>query len=148
MSPPYPGVHVLYHRWQIMGRKETPVPYWIANRIDGNGESYYTFGSRGTHLNSKYFDEMEKVFTSLNVISNESTFLVQMVAFSNPKNQLPRYLRMMDKAGFEEIFLTKKQSHKRIWRKVPNRKWHATLQGDTPSSKEVVLIHKKRYGSK
>ncbi len=148
MSPPYPGVHVLCHRWQIMGRKETPVPYWIANRIDGNGESYYTFGSRGTHLNSKYFDEMEKVFTSLNVISNESTFLVQMVAFSNPKNQLPRYLRMMDKAGFEEIFLTKKQSHKRIWRKVPNRKWHATLQGDTPSSKEVVLIHKKRYGSK
>jgi hypothetical protein len=23
-SPPYPGVHVLYHRWQVQGRKETP----------------------------------------------------------------------------------------------------------------------------
>lgn len=144
MSPPYPGVHVLYHRWQIMGRKETPVPYWIANQIDGNGESYYTFGSRGTDFNSKYFSEMEKVFSSLNVISDESTLIIQMLAFSNPNNQLPRYLRVMDRAGFEEIFLSNKKTHKRIWREVPNRKWHATLQGKTPSSKEVVLIHKKR----
>lgn len=29
-SPPYPGVHVLYHRWQVQGRKETPAPFWIA----------------------------------------------------------------------------------------------------------------------
>ena len=29
-SPPYPGVHVLYHRWQIGGGKETPAPFWIA----------------------------------------------------------------------------------------------------------------------
>ena len=29
-SPPYPGVHVLYHRWQVNGRRETPAPYWIA----------------------------------------------------------------------------------------------------------------------
>jgi len=28
-SPPYPGVHVLYHRWQVQGRRETPAPYWI-----------------------------------------------------------------------------------------------------------------------
>ena len=26
-SPPYPGVHVLYHRWQVDGRKETPAPF-------------------------------------------------------------------------------------------------------------------------
>ena len=25
-SPPYPGIHVLYHRWQVDGRKETPAP--------------------------------------------------------------------------------------------------------------------------
>src|SRR5262249_9675855 len=24
-SPPYPGVHVLYHRWQVDGRKEAPL---------------------------------------------------------------------------------------------------------------------------
>ncbi len=45
-SPPYPGVHVLYHRWQVDGRKEAPAPFWIAGRLDGAGESYYTMGSR------------------------------------------------------------------------------------------------------
>ena len=25
-SPPYPGVHVLYHRWQVDGRRETAAP--------------------------------------------------------------------------------------------------------------------------
>jgi hypothetical protein len=45
-SPPYPGVHVLYHRWQILGRRETPAAFWIANQADGAGGSYYTFGPR------------------------------------------------------------------------------------------------------
>lgn len=45
-SPPYPGVHVLYHRWQVDGGKETGVPYWITNKSDGYGASFYTFGSR------------------------------------------------------------------------------------------------------
>ena len=26
-SPPYPGVHILYHRWQVHGGKETPAPF-------------------------------------------------------------------------------------------------------------------------
>jgi hypothetical protein len=34
-SPPYPGVHVLYHRWHVDGRRETPAPYWIAGCNDG-----------------------------------------------------------------------------------------------------------------
>jgi SAM-dependent methyltransferase len=33
-SPPYPGVHVVYHRWQINGRKETPAPFWLVNARD------------------------------------------------------------------------------------------------------------------
>ena len=37
-SPPYPGVHVLYHRWQVDGRKEAPLPFMIANKLDGAGE--------------------------------------------------------------------------------------------------------------
>ena len=40
-SPPYPGVHVLYHRWQVDGRKEAPLPFMIANKLDGAGSSYY-----------------------------------------------------------------------------------------------------------
>ena len=37
-SPPYPGVHVLYHRWQVDGRKEAPLPFMIANKLDGAGQ--------------------------------------------------------------------------------------------------------------
>ncbi|MCX5653589.1 MAG: DNA methyltransferase [Planctomycetota bacterium] len=45
-SPPYPGVHVLYHRWQVDGRRETPAPYWVAGCNDGQGASFYNFGDR------------------------------------------------------------------------------------------------------
>jgi hypothetical protein len=40
-SPPYPGIHMLYHRWQVDGRRETPAPYWLTNCQDGKGASYY-----------------------------------------------------------------------------------------------------------
>lgn len=143
MSPPYPGVHVLYHRWQIKGRKETPAPFWIADKLDGKGQAFYTFGDRKSHHKKYYFQEMQEVFHSLSKISNRDTTLIQMVAFSKPDQQLPRYLRLLEKSGFEEVFLTKNKTRKRIWRKVPNRKWYADLQGNTASSREVVLIHKK-----
>jgi hypothetical protein len=40
-SPPYPGVYVLYHRWKVRGRKESAVPFWLANCDDGQGQAYY-----------------------------------------------------------------------------------------------------------
>jgi hypothetical protein len=144
-SPPYPGVHVLYHRWQVDGRKETRAPYWIANCEDGAGESYYTFGSRKEKgLNSYFATSLRTLQSVRKVIRADGTF-VQLIAFSNPTTQLPRYLRNMNRAGFREIFLGSWEPQKRasrIWRLVPNRKWHATLQGQTASSREVVLIHK------
>ncbi len=142
MSPPYPGVHVLYHRWQIKGRRETPAPFWIANQPDGSGASYYTFGNRQTHEKKQYFNEMQKVFHSLAKICDKNTRVIQLIAFSDPSNQLKRYLKLMRNSGFTEIFLNNKITHKRIWRKVPNRKWYADLHGDTSSSKEVLLVHK------
>src|SRR5262245_15382162 len=45
-SPPYPGIHVLYHRWQVDGGKESPLPFLIANKLDGAGSSCYTMGDR------------------------------------------------------------------------------------------------------
>jgi hypothetical protein len=54
-SPPYPGVHVLYHRWQVDGRKETPAPYWIINGKDGQSASYYTFGDKRQSTSDDYF---------------------------------------------------------------------------------------------
>ena len=72
-SPPYPGVHVLYHRWQIHGRKETPAPYWIANCLDGNGASFYTFGDRKNKTLENYFENMREAYGALATLSDEAT---------------------------------------------------------------------------
>jgi integrase len=57
-SPPYLGVHILYHRWQVRGRRETPAPFWLAGCPDGHGASYYTFASRGRKEPVKYLDRL------------------------------------------------------------------------------------------
>jgi hypothetical protein len=64
--------------------------------------------------------------------------MVQLLAFNRPDNQLPRYLENMRLAGFAEV----QTADNRIWRQVPNRKWHATLAGKTHSANEVVLVHR------
>ena len=84
-SPPYPGVHVLYHRWQVQGRKETPLPYWIADCHDGNGESFYTLGDRKQRNLTNYFDNMKECYNALSSMADTGTWLVQLVAFSAPK---------------------------------------------------------------
>jgi len=142
-SPPYPGVHVLYHRWQVQGRKETPAPFWIANCIDGYGASFYTFGHREQPGLTNYYDQISKAFASLARIADHKTLLVQVVAFSDPTWQFPRYLQIMKQAGFTEVklFALANSSDGRLWRRVPNRKWYAHQRGTIPSSKEVVLFH-------
>lgn len=142
-SPPYPGVHVLYHRWQIHGRRETPAPFWIANSLDGQGESYYTLGHRQQKGLKRYFRKAGAVFNSLAGISCKDTLVVQMVGFSDKSWQLPRYLTIMKDSGFTEIQFSNlsNSSDGRLWRIIPNRKWYAKQQGDTDSSQEVVLFH-------
>ena len=54
-SPPYPGVYVNDHRWKVLGRRETPAPFWLADRRDGNGLSFYTMGARSTSSLDGYF---------------------------------------------------------------------------------------------
>jgi hypothetical protein len=138
-SPPYPGVHALYHRWQIFGRKETPAPYWIANCHDGNGASFYTLGDRKQKEQKRYFEQIKTIFSSLAKISDKNTLVVQMVGFSEPSWQLPKYLNSMNEAGFKELSI---QGKGRLWRSVPNRKWYADLKGKISSSREVVLLHR------
>src|SRR6185312_16128008 len=89
-SPPYPGVHVLYHRWQVDGRKEAPLPFMIANKLDGAGLSYYTMGDRKYPELKTYFDSIRATMTSVAALADESTIIVQMVAFSEPSWQLQR----------------------------------------------------------
>jgi hypothetical protein len=145
-SPPYPGVHVLYHRWQVDGRKEAPIPFLIANRLDGAGSSYYTMGDRKYPELKTYFDNIRTTMSSIASLANEHTAIVQMVAFANPSWQLPRYLETMEEAGLSEVFLPKLQGEAdgRLWRSVPNRRWYSDQRGETPGSREVVLIHQKR----
>jgi hypothetical protein len=143
-SPPYPGVHVLYHRWQVLGGRETPAPFWIADKLDGSGESYYTFGHRKRANLTTYFETAADAFRSLAQVADNNTVVVQMLAFSEPEWQLPRYLDAMESTGFEEcrLNLSSETADGRLWRAVPNRKWHAAQKGETPSSREVILFHR------
>jgi len=145
-SPPYPGVHVVYHRWQILGRKETPAPFWIANSLDGNGLSYYTFGDRKQPGLRNYFETAFQAFSSISAIADSDTTVVQMVAFSAPAWQLPLYLETMERAGFNEVQFAEiaNGDDGRVWRSVPNRKWYADQRGAIAASKEVVLFHRKQ----
>ncbi len=144
-SPPYPGVHVLYHRWQVDGRKETAAPFWIANKLDGAGLSYYTMGDRKNPKLRTYFENLLAATSSVARVCDMGTTFIQMVAFSDPSWQLRRYLEVMEEAGLEEVFLPTLAGDRdgRLWRSVPNRRWYAYQRGETPGSQEVVLIHRK-----
>jgi DNA modification methylase len=138
-SPPYPGVHVLYHRWQVDGRRETPAPYWIAACSDGQGASFYNFGDRREAATDNYFQSSLATLKGIRRVMKDGGFMIQMVAFNRPEDQLPRYLANMVVAGFAEISVG---SGTRVWRQVPHRKWHAALRGRTNSANEVVLVHR------
>ncbi len=143
-SPPYPGIHVLYHRWQVDGRKETPAPFWIANKLDGADAKYYTLGDRKEAELRSYYKNLRAGFRSLRRLCDSSTTLVQLVAFAEPEWQLPQYVDAMRETGFEEVLFPDidDSDDGRLWRRVPNRRWHADQLGETPSSREVVFIHK------
>jgi len=136
-SPPYPGVHVLYHRWQVDGRRETPAPYWITQRTDGQGSSYYCFGDRRGHETGVYFDTAFETLKAIRRVIADDGLMVQLIAFSNPERDLTRYIEVMEQAGFRESI----PLESRIWRDVPNRKWHAHARGVTHSAREVLLVH-------
>jgi hypothetical protein len=145
-SPPYPGVHVLYHRWQVQGRRETPAPFWITSCYDGQGASYYTFGDRKAQGLNIYFSQALAAFKSVARIADKETLIVQMVAFSESRSQVKRYTKMMMNAGFAEVKFPELANRPdgRVWRTVPNRKWYASQRGTIPSSSEVVLFHRLR----
>lgn len=137
-SPPYPGIHMLYHRWQVNGRRESPAPYWIADCQDGEAPSFYTFGPRENP--DCYFQNLHDSLVGIRKLMKTGAHIVQMVAFSEARKQQKRFLATMEATGFEEVNSTGKR-RSRIWRSVPNRKWHANFIGKTGASREVVLIH-------
>ena len=141
-SPPYPAVHVLYHRWQVNGRRETAAPFWITGTCDGQGEAYYTLGGRSAAGEDTYFRRIEMGFNRIHRLLDRNAVVVQLIAFSNIEDQLPRYLQAMKEAGYEELECGfANTGPTRVWRQVPLRKWYATLKGHTSSSRELLLMH-------
>lgn len=134
-SPPYPGIHMLYHRWQVDGRKESNAPYWITGCADGHGSAHYTFAHRGSI--DLYFRRAESAFGNLRCLVRSGAILAQLVAFSNPQEQFSAYLKLMSRNGFREL----PNEGSRIWRDIPGRRWHANWKGSLQSSREVVLVH-------
>jgi len=140
-SPPYPGIHILYHRWQVNGRRETPAPYWITDTHDGQGSAYYNLGDRRRRDAGDYFDNLEASLASIRRVMRPGAMLVELVAFANPRRDLPRYLATLNSTGFSEVRVSA-STERHLWRRVPGRAWHASLKGDTASSREVLLLHR------
>jgi hypothetical protein len=138
-SPPYPGVHVLYHRWQVLGRRETRAPFWIADCRDGQGTAFYTFADRQNSRHEElYFAKLLNAFTGIRKVVSAKAYVVQLVGFSEPDRHLRMYLQTMERAGFREFRANLPQ----IWRDVPNRKWYTSLREQTRKTSEVLLIHR------
>ncbi len=138
-SPPYPGVHVLYHRWQVRGRAETPMPYWLADSSDGLGPRHYTMGGRSQVGEEVYFAEIEATWRALRRLLKHDAVVIQVVAFASPERQLPRYLRAMEQAGY----VSGDDLTAPSWRDVPNRRWYFRVSPERGEAREVLLVHHK-----
>jgi hypothetical protein len=138
-SPPYPGVHVLYHRWQINSRRETAAPYWIADRRDGYGPSYYTLGGRSQSGQVAYFEQLTETYTTLRPLLHRGAIVAQMVAFTDARSQLPLFLAAMRSAGYVESDVMG-AGEVELTRAVPNRQWYARGR-DFDAGREFLLLH-------
>ena len=140
-SPPYPRVHMLYHRWQLYGRKETSVPYDLLGIEDGKGGTDYTMGSRCDSGDNHYFQKLERTYRALGEVIPPNALVAQILAFAQPERQLPLFLNSMFDAGFHEI-RPRSLDEDRVTRTVPHRRWYASLAGPNPSAQEYLFIHR------
>ena len=103
-------------------------------------------GSRSEKGIDDYFSKLESTFSHLHSFLKENALVFQLVAFSNAADQLPRFLEAMEEAGFTEVKpegAVHNQKPGRVTRRVPLRKWYASLQGKTSSTKEHLIVHRK-----
>jgi hypothetical protein len=141
-SPPYPQIHVLYNKWQILGRRETSAHYWFGTLKDGHYPSFYTMGARSRKGQEAYFQNLFGAFSNLKRLVTPKTVLVQLVAFPDEELVKSRYLLTLTQAGFEPIDIHDSGKSSMTTRIVPNRKWYAYLHDRQFSSHEVLMIHR------
>lgn len=144
-SPPYPGVHMLYGKWQIQGRRETRAPQWIVGAKELKPDSRFTMGTRRGN-DDPYFDGMSDLYKAAHGQLKQGSLSIHMVGFKDPVVQLARYSEMMTNVGFDEIPVCGPHATEgRIWRKVPSRKFYAESNpGSNSTSSEVVLVFQAR----
>jgi DNA modification methylase len=147
-SPPYAGVHVLYSKWQVLGRRETALPFQLAGVTGETSEHVYTLGHRDSSTtNDEYMDRYELAAAEMRELMKPDSTMVQMIGFSDPKIQLPLLLKVLERQGFHEVRLKtlSNSSDGRLWRPVPGQKWYTAVRElDTKSSREVVLVHRTK----
>jgi hypothetical protein len=136
-SPPYPGVHVLYHRWQARGGVETPMPYWLAESTDGHGYKHYTMGGRSRIGERAYFSQVELAWSSVRRLLVPGAMVVQLVSFLRPDEQLPKYLLAMEAAGYRH----RPDLEPGDWRQVPNRRWYTNVSARPEAAHETLVVH-------
>ena len=142
-SPPYPGVNIRYDRISLNSTMVTDVQYFISDTRRLDGVNSYTFSTRKSRLEPKYFRMIYEGFYALRNLIDNNTLILQVVGFKE-KEMFKKYLMAMELAGYEEYFFKVNGRRKpRLWRKVINRTFHASMKGDISASHEVLLIHKK-----
>lgn len=149
-SPPYPGVHVLYARWQLGGRRETAAPFWLAGVHGDTTETRFTMGRRGVRRTDEFVENYERSVAALSRVLAKGSYAVQMIGFLDPSTQLPQVLSAMSSAGFREHRYASLATADdgRLWRSVPSRRWYNRVRENSDSAiplatgKEVVLIHR------
>jgi DNA modification methylase len=144
-SPPYPGINISYNRWQLHGRRDTKLPYWIMNtKAPVFTKLNYKHGKK-RELND-YYQNMTKVFRNLRPYCSSSCLIVKLLSFRNKIKEFRMYREAMDKAGLEEIKILKKGDG-RLWRTVPKRRWQVRYsKKKLKSNKEVLLVYKYKNG--
>lgn len=139
-SPPYPGVHVLYNRWQLFGRKETNMPFRLLGFENNCPASFYTMGTRYNLLvKESYLENMKRILTSLYELLAPAGIIAQVIAFPKNDGHFFEYSELMTKIGFSLV----KPHASVVKRHIPNRKWYAQVTNNKRQPIEHIFIHQK-----
>jgi DNA modification methylase len=140
-SPPYPGVHVLYNRWQLFGRKETDMPFRLLGFDNSCFASFYTMGIRSNHsMIESYLENMRAILASLYELLAPGGIIAQVIAFPRNDGHFNEYSELTKEVGFSPV----KPGAPVIKRHVPNRKWYARVVNNCKQPIEYIFIHQKK----
>lgn len=144
-SPPYPGIHISYNKWQLHGRRDTKLPYWIMNSRPPVLTKFTYRGEKSRGL-VDYYRYMTKVYLKLKPYCAHNCYIVKLLSFRNKAKEFRLYREAMANAGLEEIKILK-NGDGRLWRTVPKRRWQVRYsKKKLKSNKEVLLLYRYKNG--